>query len=258
MSSPKLLGHTTSGKPVPVPGRGSPDTNNIDVFQRTKARFAGWTRADHMDAARLFDLAAEEASRTVGGDALARRYQGWSSTHWDVGGRWTSPEYEGYLARRDAGRSVAADPPRPAEIEADVREVVWRGRESQGGYRREDPVWLHGYPGVVLQTSSTPGMIDVRTSGGVATVDPEDTRSVQPRSIPSVVMLGGKAYEIFRGSERIVELRGPRGAEYILTRNVHDASAWGLIPGGQMKPRAIWYCRDDRGAFTPIASGSRS
>lgn len=253
MSGTKILGHTTSGRPVPAPGRGSPDTNDVVVYQRTKAKFAGWSKADHMDAARLFDLAAEEAARAVGGDALARRYRGWSSTHWDVGGRWTTPEFEGYLARRDTQRTASAETPKPAQIEADVRRVAARGSTSSSGYQREDPVWLHGYPGVVLGPSTTPGMIDVRLASGDSTVDPKDALSVTSRSLPSVVVLSGKPYEIFRGSERMVELRGACGAEYVLTQNVHDARAWGLIPAGQMKPRAMWYRRETDGSFTPIS-----
>jgi len=139
---------------------------------------------------------------------------------------------------------------RAAVLEAEIQRVSRYDSLGSPSYQHPDPVWLHGYPGVVM-SSTVPGMIDVRTARGVATVDPSDTNSVQPRSIPMIVSLGGKTYEIFRGRERVVELRGPRGGDYILTQNVHDKSLWGLIPGGQMKPRTTWYRRDDSGAFVP-------
>lgn len=118
MADAKILGHTQSGKPVPTPTRGAPDTNDVMVFRKTKAKFPGWTRADHMDASRLLDLAAEEAERQIGGGSLAQRYRRWSAVHWDVGGRWTGPEFDAYLARRGE-----ATPKTAAEIEADIQRV---------------------------------------------------------------------------------------------------------------------------------------
>ena len=69
------------------PTRGAPDTNNVDVFLRTKAKFPGWTKADHMDAAKLLEM-------TPG-----KHNMRWASVHWDIGGRWTSPEYDAYHGR---------------------------------------------------------------------------------------------------------------------------------------------------------------
>jgi hypothetical protein len=50
---PELVGYTTSGKPVFLPSTRAPNTNDVVVFQRTKAKFPGWTRRDHMDAENL-------------------------------------------------------------------------------------------------------------------------------------------------------------------------------------------------------------
>lgn len=87
-----LMGYTASGKPVHAPARaGAPDTNNIDTFRKTKAKFPGWTKADHMDAANLFD---EASALVTDNPTLAKTLRRWSSVHWDIGGRWTSPEFE--------------------------------------------------------------------------------------------------------------------------------------------------------------------
>ncbi len=96
-----LMGYTASGKPVHAPSRsGAPDTNNINKFIQTKAKFPGWTKADHMDAARFHDEA--EAAATAAGDTkLAKTHRRWHSVHWDIGGRWTSPEWD---ARYDVPR----------------------------------------------------------------------------------------------------------------------------------------------------------
>lgn len=90
----RLLGYTASGKPVHESARaGAPDTNNIVTFQKTKAKFPGWTKADHMDAANLFDEAYAVAE-AQGDRKRAKDLRRWSSVHWDIGGRWTSPEFE--------------------------------------------------------------------------------------------------------------------------------------------------------------------
>lgn len=95
-----LLGYTASGKPVHAPSRpGAPDTNNIDTFLKTKAKYPGWTKADHMDASNLFDLALLEADQ-AGDAAKAKTLRRWSSVHWDIGGRWTSPEFEARFDRQ--------------------------------------------------------------------------------------------------------------------------------------------------------------
>jgi hypothetical protein len=122
---------------------------------------------------------------------------------------------------------------------------------SEEFYQVGDPVWCHGYPGVVQQ-SQTPGMIDVRLERGAVTVDPSDAREVQHRDVPSVLHLSGRAYELFRGAPRMLELRGPRGGEYVLSQNVHQPELWGLIAGGQLKPRITWYRKNSDGTFTPI------
>jgi hypothetical protein len=59
----------------------------VTVFHRTKAKFVGWTKADHMDASDI--LSRSNAPHAVR----------WSSVHWDIGGRWTAPEIEAYLGR---------------------------------------------------------------------------------------------------------------------------------------------------------------
>jgi hypothetical protein len=123
----KILGHTASGKPVPLPTRGSPDTNDVMKFRKTKAKFPGWSKADHMDASRLLYLAAENAARAVGGDAIARRYQGWSAVHWDIGGRWASPEFE---ARFSAGPMAKTD---NRELDAEIKQIVEHGQGGGGG-----------------------------------------------------------------------------------------------------------------------------
>lgn len=92
----EVLGYTGSGKPVYVPSRGAPDTNNIDTFQKTRAKFAGWTKADHMDAAKLHEDAAQATSDPKRG----RAHSGWSAVHWDLGGRWTSDQYDARHGRR--------------------------------------------------------------------------------------------------------------------------------------------------------------
>jgi hypothetical protein len=90
----QLLGRTTSGKSVEVPKRlGAPDTNDVLVFRKTKAKFSGWSKTDHMEASRLFDLAAQAAAG-AGDRRLESTLSRWSSVHWDVGGRWTSPEID--------------------------------------------------------------------------------------------------------------------------------------------------------------------
>lgn len=91
-----ILGMTESGKIVYAPTRGAPDTNNILTFRKTKDKFLGWSRADHMDAANLHDLAAQSASDAT----TAKNNRRWSSVHWDIGGRWTSPEFEARFARQ--------------------------------------------------------------------------------------------------------------------------------------------------------------
>ena len=89
-----LLGYTRTGKPVFEPTRGAPDTNNIDVFHRTKAKFQGWTKADHMDASSLLIDRGEQLSRSADATDRKRGRQctNWSSVHWDIGGRWTASE----------------------------------------------------------------------------------------------------------------------------------------------------------------------
>ncbi len=92
-----LLGHTASGKPVNASARpGVPNTNDVAVFHRVKAKYPGWTRADHMDAANIFGEAAQRAIEAdgYGNDKLARTMNGWAALHWDIGGRWLSSEAE--------------------------------------------------------------------------------------------------------------------------------------------------------------------
>lgn len=95
----QTLGHTTSGRAVVAPKRhGAPDTNDVLVFRKTKAKFAGWTRADHMEASRLLDRAAEAAARS-GDRRLESTLSRWSSVHWDVGGRWTSSQIDAHFSQ---------------------------------------------------------------------------------------------------------------------------------------------------------------
>jgi hypothetical protein len=89
-----ILGYTRTGKPVIEPTRGAPDTNNADVFRRTKAKFPGWTKGDHMDAEQLLLERGEQLTRS---ESPADRKRGrqctnWASTHWDIGGRWLGSE----------------------------------------------------------------------------------------------------------------------------------------------------------------------
>lgn len=98
-SSSAVLGVTASGKDVPRPSRGAPDTNNIEIFRRTRERFPGWGRADHMDAAILLGEAAETADAS-GYRTLAERYRRWQSVHWDLGGRWLARDLEERAAAR--------------------------------------------------------------------------------------------------------------------------------------------------------------
>jgi hypothetical protein len=89
-----LLGYTRTGKPIFEPTRGAPKTNDVAVFRRTKAKFPGWTRGDHMDAEQLLLERGEQLARS---ESAADRKRGrqctnWSSVHWDIGGRWTSSE----------------------------------------------------------------------------------------------------------------------------------------------------------------------
>ena len=105
----RLLGYTESGKAVHVPTRaGAPDTNDVVVFKKTKARFPGWTEADFMDAAHLYD-AASEAAYAVGEKKLAHDLKRWHSVFWDIGGRWLATEFEARTGRSDlltrAGRT---------------------------------------------------------------------------------------------------------------------------------------------------------
>lgn len=152
-----------------------------------------------------------------------------------------------------------ATPKPPSQIEKEVAQVrsqsdadPWfESPPAEEFYRAGDPVWCNGYPGVVRQ-SQTPGMVDVQLERGLVTVDPADAQTVQHRDLPSTIQLSGRAYELFRGGPRMVELRGPRGGDYVLTQNVHQPELWGLIPAGQMKPRATWYRRNPNGTFTPI------
>lgn len=83
-AAPKILGYTRSGKPVLAPTTKAPNTDDIVVFHKTRAKFPGWTKADHMDAS----------------DILARAGSRWSSIHWDIGGRWTSPEFDAYIGQK--------------------------------------------------------------------------------------------------------------------------------------------------------------
>lgn len=89
-----LLGYTRSGKPVHAPVRqGAPNTNQIDIFIKTKAKFPDWSRGDFMDASRLYHDAQESAER-AGDRVTAKTFRRWKSVMWDIGGRWTRDEYE--------------------------------------------------------------------------------------------------------------------------------------------------------------------
>jgi hypothetical protein len=90
---PELVGYTTSGKPVFLPSTRAPNTNDVVVFQRTKAKFPGWTRRDHMDAENLLIERSRREARE-GSAMLADRLARWASVHWDIGGRWSAPEIE--------------------------------------------------------------------------------------------------------------------------------------------------------------------
>ena len=86
--TPLVLGYTRSGKPVLEPSRGAPDTNNIDTYHRTKRKFSGWTRGDHMDASQMLIDHGERNVGTKVGTWSTR----WASVHWDIGGRWLASE----------------------------------------------------------------------------------------------------------------------------------------------------------------------
>jgi hypothetical protein len=93
-----IIGTTESGKIVYQPTRGAPDTNNILTFRNTKDKFVGWSKADHIDAANLHELAAERAARD-GNSRLASWNRRWSSVHWDIGGRWLGTDQEARQGR---------------------------------------------------------------------------------------------------------------------------------------------------------------
>jgi len=100
----RLLGYTESGKAVHVPTRaGAPDTNDVVVFGKTKAKFPGWTEADFMDAAHLYDVEAERLDVEGRPDTnkLARDLRRWHSVFWDIGGRWLSSDFEMRTGRSD-------------------------------------------------------------------------------------------------------------------------------------------------------------
>jgi hypothetical protein len=82
-----ILGYTRNGLPIIQPTRGAPDTNDIRVFHRTKAKFRGWTKGDHEDARSILLNRGEYLS---GKDSAAERKIGsyctrWSSVHFDLG-----------------------------------------------------------------------------------------------------------------------------------------------------------------------------
>ncbi len=91
-----LLGYTRTGKPVLEPTSGAPNTNRSDVFRRTKAKFPGWTKSDHMDASSLLMERGEQlmASANAADRRRGRQCTNWSSAHWGISERWTSPELE--------------------------------------------------------------------------------------------------------------------------------------------------------------------
>lgn len=55
-----------------------------------------------------------------------------------------------------------------------------------------------------------------------------------------------KVYEVIREGENMISLKGPRGAEYKLIRNVNEKSYWALTQQG----RTTWYYRDQDGKFS--------
>jgi hypothetical protein len=87
-TEPQLLGYTRSSKPIFAPTRGAPDTNNIVTYKKTRAKFAGWERGDHIDASILY----RELSERTADKKLAWRYARWGGVHWDIGGRWNQDE----------------------------------------------------------------------------------------------------------------------------------------------------------------------
>lgn len=91
----KLMGYTQRGMPVYWPkGKGAPNTNDIVTFHKTKAKFAAWTKADFMDAAKLYDEARFAMSMEPKNYAARRQLERWSSVFWDIGGGWTAQEFE--------------------------------------------------------------------------------------------------------------------------------------------------------------------
>ena len=62
------------------------------VFRKTKAKFPGWSKEDHMDASRLL-AQASVAAADAGNGRLASTLSRWADVHWDIGGRWTGPEF---------------------------------------------------------------------------------------------------------------------------------------------------------------------
>ena len=93
--SPKamILGRTDSGHPVAAPTRNAPNTNNVDAFRRVRAQYAGWSKADHMDASVILENAAVVA-REAGDSKAWRALHGWAGVHWDIGGRWVTGELD--------------------------------------------------------------------------------------------------------------------------------------------------------------------
>ena len=85
-----ILGYTRTGKPVAQPSRGAPNTNDVVVFRRTKAKFPGWTKGDHMDASQM--LLARGEILAAENPRIASWCTRWSSVHWDIGGRWLASE----------------------------------------------------------------------------------------------------------------------------------------------------------------------
>jgi hypothetical protein len=85
--SATVLGYTRTGRPVLLPKHSAPDTNNIDVYRRTKAMFDGWTRGDHVDASRILMEHGEREPDQKAASWCTR----WSSVHWGFGGRPRQP-----------------------------------------------------------------------------------------------------------------------------------------------------------------------
>ena len=81
--SATVLGYTRSGRPVLLPKRGAPDTNDIAVYHRTKAKFHGWTRGDHTDASNILMEHGEREPDQRAASWCSR----WASVHWDLGER---------------------------------------------------------------------------------------------------------------------------------------------------------------------------